>query len=322
MARLQEIISEAKANSSFIYRGCAFEKYDLVPTLARKLKADVSFDQYNIYSDVVKKAAERGYSEVGMNGLADGLSQHYGLSTSYLDWSYSVYVALYFAFTSYIKQFVNDNILDQHIDRKMYCLREEFNKHKYCIYRLNKTLYDELKNQYPKLPLIVYDTDDKNERMKAQQGLLSSIDSAKVNNEAKIRSSQIKILADWLQSNNPDDFLKQSGNKYSWNNETLLEKITFELPQRDRNYLQKCLKENGAISTILFPDFEGVKKNIEFSEDYNILRDWEIAYQESPFHSKATTLEDLLQMANGNQKVINSSLNTDRLGEGEFFPFQ
>lgn len=322
MARLQEIISEAKANSNFIYRGCAFEKYDLVPTLARKLKADVSFDQYNIYSDVVKKAAERGYSEVGMNGLADGLSQHYGLSTSYLDWSYSVYVALYFAFTSYIKQFVNDNILDQHIDRKMYCLREEFNKHKYCIYRLNKTLYDELKNQYPKLPLIVYDTDDKNERMKAQQGLLSSIDSAKVNNEAKIRSSQIKILADWLQSNNPDDFLKQSGNKYSWNNETLLEKITFELPQRDRNYLQKCLKENGAISTILFPDFEGVKKNIEFSEDYNILRDWEIAYQESPFHSKATTLEDLLQMANGNQKVINSSLNTDRLGEGEFFPFQ
>ncbi|MFK5279611.1 hypothetical protein ACI3PL_08570, partial [Lacticaseibacillus paracasei] len=148
------------------------------------------------------------------------------------------------------------------------------------------------------------------------------IDSAKVNNEAKIRSSQIKILADWLQSNNPDDFLKQSGNKYSWNNETLLEKITFELPQRDRNYLQKCSKENGAISTILFPDFEGVKKNIEFSEDYNILRDWEIAYQESPFHSKATALEDLLQMANGNQKVINSSLNTDRLGEGEFFPFQ
>lgn len=322
MATLQEIILEAKANSNFIYRGCAFEKYDLVPTLARKLKADVSFDQYNIYSDVVKKAAERGYSEVGMNGLSYALSQHYGLSTSYLDWSYSVYVALYFAFTSYIKQFVNDNILDQHIDRKMYCLRDEFNKHKYCIYRLNKTLYDELKNQYPELPLKLSDTDDKNERMKAQQGLLSSIDSAKVNNEVKIRSSQIKILADWLQSNNPDDFLKQSGNKYSWNNETLLEKITFELPQRDRNYLQKCLKENGAISTILFPDFEGVKKNIEFSEDYNILRDWEIAYQEAPLHSNFTAPEDSSKMVNGNQNVINSRLNTDRLGEGEFFPFQ
>lgn len=322
MARLQEIISEAKANSNFIYRGCAFEKYDLVPTLARKLKADVSFDQYNIYSDVVKKAAERGYSEVGMNGLADGLSQHYGLSTSYLDWSYSVYVALYFAFTSYIKQFVNDNILDQHIDHcKMYCLRDDFNKHKYCIYRLNKTLYDELKNQYPELPLKLSDTDDKNERMKAQQGLLSSIDSAKVNDEAKIQSSQIKILADWLQSSNHDDVLKQSGNKYSWNNETLLEKITFELPQRDRNYLQKCLKENGSISTILFPDFEGVKKNIEFSEDYNILRDWEIAYKEAPFHSNFISPEDLLKMVNGNQKVTNSRLNTDHLGEGEFFPF-
>lgn len=225
MATLQEIISEAKDSNNFIYRGCAFENYYLVPTLARKLKSDVSFDQYNIYSDVVKKAAERGYSEVGMNGLADGLSQHYGLSTSYLDWSYSVYVALYFAFTSYIKQFVDENILDQHIGScKMYCLRDDFNKHKYCIYRLNKALYDELKNQYPKLPLIVYDTDHKNERMESQKGLLSSIDSTKVNNKAKIQSSQIKILADWLQSNNSGDYLNHIDNKYSWNNETLLEK--------------------------------------------------------------------------------------------------
>ena len=323
MATLQEIILEAKNNNDFIYRGCAFENYDLVPTLARKLKIDVSFDQYNIYSDVVKKAAERGYAEVGMNGLADGLSQHYGLSTSYLDWSYSVYVALYFAFTSYIKQFVDEKILDQDIDLcKMYCLRDDFNKHKYCIYRLNKTLYDELKSQYSKLPLIVYDTDHTNERMESQKGLLSSIDSTRVNDKAKIQSSQIKILADWIQTNNPSDSLKHIDNKYLWNNETLLEKTTFKLPQSDRNYLQKCLKENGAISTKLFPDFEGVKKNIEFSEDYNILRDWEIAYQEAPLHSNFTAPEDLSKMVNGNQNVINSRLNTDNLGEGEFFPFQ
>lgn len=86
--------------------------------------------------------------------------------------------------------------------------------------------------------------------------------------------------------------------------------------------MQKYLKENGAISTKLFPDFEGVKKNIEFSEDYNILRDWEIAYQEAPFHSNFISLEDSLKMVNGNQTVINSRLNTDHLGEGEFFPFQ
>lgn len=322
MATLEEIILEAKNNNNFIYRGCAFENYDLVPTLARKLKINVSFDQYNIYSDVVKKAAERGYAEVGMNGLADGLSQHYGLSTSYLDWSYSVYVALYFAFTSYIKQFVDEKILDQDIDLcKMYCLRDDFNKHKYCIYRLNKTLYDELKSQYSKLPLIVYDTDHTNERMESQKGLLSSIDSTRVNDKAKIQSSQIKILADWIQTNNPSDSLKHIDNKYLWNNETLLEKKTFKLPQSDRNYLQKCLKENGAISTKLFPDFEGVKKNIEFSEDYNILRDWEIAYQEAPLHSNFTAPEDLLKMVNGNQKVTNSRLNTDHLGGGEFFPF-
>lgn len=98
--------------------------------------------------------------------------------------------------------------------------------------------------------------------------------------------------------------------------------MVHKLPQRDRNYLQKCLKENGAISTKLFPDFEGVKKNIEFSEDYNILRDWEIAYQEASFHSKFISKEDLLKMANGDQNVIDSRLNTDQLKEGEFFLFR
>ena len=157
--------------------------------------------------------------------------------------------------------------------------------------------------------------------MESQKGLLSSIDSARVNDKAKIQSSQIKILADWLQTNNPSGYLKHIDNKYLWNNETLLEKTTFKLPQGDRNSLQKCLKESGTISAKLFPDFEGVKKNIEFSEDYNILRDWKIAYKEAPFHSNFISPEDLLKMVNGNQKVTNSRLNTDHLGEGEFFPF-
>ena len=328
MATLKEIISEAKVNNDFIYRGCAYESYDLVPTLARKLGAgrlnqDISFGQYDIYAAIVENAAKRGYREVNMNGNSNELSQHYGIDTSYLDWSYSVYVALYFAFTSYLKKFVDENILNRPIDAcKMHCLRDDFNKHKYCMYKLNKTLYDELKNQYPKLPLIVYDTDHKNERMKSQQGLLSSIDTNNVAQGSNIQDSQIQIIVDWLHSNNPSDSLEKKDNKYLWNNETFLEKITYKLPQRDRNYLQKCLKENGAISTKLFPDFEGVKKNIEFSEDYNILRDWEIAYQEASFHSKFISKEDLLKMANGDQNVIDSRLNTDQLKEGEFFLFR
>ncbi|GAA2967944.1 FRG domain-containing protein [Lentilactobacillus parakefiri] len=327
MATLKEIISEAKVNNDFIYRGCAYESYDLVPTLARKLGAgrlnqDISFGQYDIYAAIVENAAKRGYREVNMNGNSNELSQHYGIDTSYLDWSYSVYVALYFAFTSYIKQFVDEKILDQDIDIcKMYCLRDDFNKHKYCIYRLNKTLYAELKKQYPKLPLIVYDTDHKNKRMESQQGLLSSIDTNNVAQGSKVQDSQIQILVDWLHSNNSSDSLEKKDNKYLWKNETLLEKITYKLPQRDRNCLQKYLQENGVTSTKLFPDFEGVKKNIEFSEDYNILRDWEIAYQEAPLHSNFIAKEDLLKMANGDQKVIDSRLNTDQLKEGEFFLF-
>lgn len=95
-----------------------------------------------------------------------------------------------------------------------------------------------------------------------------------------------------------------------WKNKLLFEKIPFKLSQIERNYLQKCLKENGAISTKLFPDFEGVKKNIVFSEDYNILRDWHIAYQEADFHQTWTTDSGL------NKDQI------DQLDEGEFFAFQ
>jgi hypothetical protein len=325
---LQSIISEAKSNKKYIYRGCAFEKYDLVPTLARKVRPEARFSEFNIYSDILQKAAEQGFSQIGMDGTASDLSQHYGLSTSYLDWSYSVYVALYFAFTSYIKQFVDENILNPNILHegmdlcKLNDLRHEFNKHEYCIYRLNKKLYDELRKQYPKSPLIVHDTNHQNERMESQQGLLSSIDSTKVNDKETIQSSQIQILADWFQSNNPDDSVKQSGKAYSWHGKTLLDKKTFELPQRDRNCLQKYLKENGAVSTKLFPDFEGVKKNVELSEDYSLLIGFQIAYHEGDLLSNAISAEDVSKLLNGADKdFIKSRLKTDNLEGGEFSIF-
>lgn len=291
----------------FIYRGCACEDYELVPTLARKLKSDISFNTYIKYAAIVEKAAKKGYREIGMSGESNELSQHYGLITSYLDWSYSIYVALYFAFTSYLKQYVDENILNRCISvDKIKSLRYNFDNHKYCIYKLNKVLYEEVKNQYPNLPLIIDDTDYKNKRMKAQQGLLSKIDR-EAGDGTNIQNSQIQILADWLNSKNSDVLLKKVNNKYLWGNEKkiFLEKLTYTLTQKDRVYLQKKLKENNATSINLFPDFEGVKKNIEFSEDYNLLRDFEIAYHEPPIHDNFGTPVD----------------GKDSLKKGEFFCF-
>lgn len=319
---LKDIISKSENNTDFIYRGCACESYDLVPTLARKLKSSTSFENYSAYADIVEREAKKGYKEVNISGQSEDISQHYGLNTSYLDWSYSVYVALYFAFTSYLKQFVDENILARHIDfQKIHSLRDDFNGHKYCLFKFNKTLYAEMKQQYQDLPLTIVDTDKKNKRMNAQRGLLSKIENEKVKQISKIRDSQIKIIADWLRSNNPSDSLEQIGDKYVWNKKILLEKQTYKLSQRDRNCLQNILEENDATSKKLFPDFEGVKKNIEFSEDYNILRDLEIAYHEPSPHSLFKSVEDVNKILTGDQKTINAQLNTDKLG-GEFFPFE
>jgi hypothetical protein len=77
----------------------------------------------------------------------------------------------------------------------------------------------------------------------------------------------------------------------------------------------------GAISTSLFPDFEGVKKNIELSMDYNVLRDWRIAYQEPALRNRFSPIEDIREMISGNQCVIESKSHVDSLKDGEFFCF-
>lgn len=315
LTTLEKIISEYEKyekKKGFIYRGCAYECYKLIPTLARKLKPDTSFEMYSSYAANLERAAQQGYVEVGMAGDPKDLSQHYGLSTIYLDWSYSVYVALYFAFTSYIKSFLDG----PHPRNCPLCeIRNKFNDHKYCLYKLNKNLYDEMRSKYHDLPLEIFPTDNDNERMKSQKGLLSTIHN--MNDKIKIQTSQIQILADWFNSKHPDDSLKKEGDKYLWNNGVFLEKLTYKLPQEDRQKLQKTLKKHNATSTKLFPDFEGVKNNLELSEDYNILIDLKIAYCEPPLRQNFTPSLEKLYNQEGSLKIPKKG--GDQLNDGEFF---
>ncbi|USS89478.1 FRG domain-containing protein [Fructilactobacillus cliffordii] len=292
---IDEIISNNENNHELIFRGCAYDYYDLVPTLARKLNGRTSFEQYQKYVSIVSNAANRGYKQIKMNGKVSDLSQHYGLSTNNLDWSNSIYVSLYFSFTSYIngfftKEFDNDHYKKlNYNERTNYILEElryKFNNHIYCLYKLNKNLLKELKEKYSTAPIEIIETDVENHRMKAQEGLLTTIDISQLinnslitNSKISIKDSQMEILKKWLDKIDPQNTLEKCDDKYlwKWNGKLLLEKESFSLNQRERCDLQKKLNDVGAISTNLFPDFEGVKKNIDISENYNLLRDWCIA---------------------------------------------
>lgn len=106
----QEVLSHScyfADDMGFIFRGHACSDWSLNTTLDRHLSriSPKGIDLQSTYDFLLKEFVKsiRGRSNINKNTYANqdelwALGQHYGLATPLLDWTHSLYVALFFAF--------------------------------------------------------------------------------------------------------------------------------------------------------------------------------------------------------------------------------
>lgn len=290
MDELNQLMKTLNVNNSqenWIYRGVSDSDFKLVPTLGRKLKDGTKFSSLCLAINHITEMITQDYKQSkNISTNYTGLSQHYGLPTLALDWTYCDDVALYFAFTTYIIDFFKEKF-ENNKNLKMEVLREEFNQHEYAIYMLDQKFIDKEGSKY-NLILKIAETDLYNDRMKNQQGLLSELDY-KNNSSIDVTKSQIEIMKEWAIKNDkkisiyecdksePNNKIVTHVKTLQINGQIFAKKIYFKLRQQDREKLMKRLSENDIITNKLFPDFEGIKRHLQISYAYNMLRDFKIA---------------------------------------------
>ncbi|ELK2034990.1 FRG domain-containing protein [Vibrio vulnificus] len=119
-----------RVDTQFIFRGQRMYYWGMTPTLARMTKNDiVTEDLAKRQLDMFRKAIRGRISDHSL--LDDGderehdelwsIGQHHGLMTPLLDWTYSPYVALFFAFAKEDQQDEKDNPY-----RAVYILNKSF----------------------------------------------------------------------------------------------------------------------------------------------------------------------------------------------------
>lgn len=103
----REVLSHADGRSgTWVYRGQREPGWHLATTYARFLRAaSVSFDLASFYAMLerfIRRASELQGQDYAALSLAQqiALAQHSGLPTPFLDWTYSPFIAVYFALAS------------------------------------------------------------------------------------------------------------------------------------------------------------------------------------------------------------------------------
>ncbi|EIT7142962.1 FRG domain-containing protein [Vibrio vulnificus] len=119
-----------RVDTQFIFRGQRMYDWGMTPTLARMTKNDIVTEELaKRQLDMFRKAIRGRISDHSL--LDDGderehdelwsIGQHHGLMTPLLDWTYSPYVALFFAFAKEDQQDEKDNPY-----RAVYILNKSF----------------------------------------------------------------------------------------------------------------------------------------------------------------------------------------------------
>lgn len=284
-------------HQDYIYRGCASNKYHLIPSFIRNIgESPTTSDQKEVlkrnkiikdYNQVFRDREKKLFNFIGESASSDSLAQHYGLGSICLDWSSSLDVALYFAFTQFIEDFHQKYmkpIMAEHDSKKLQKLiiegRKNFNENTYRIYVLNKKVLSTIKNGFDKEPLKLDETDQQNKRMKSQKGLLTMIDIDEID-DIPINDSQLTILKKWFE-NKEIDYLTEKNGQWAWKGKPFVENYDFKLSQYARETLQEQLTSKKIDSIHLFPYYGGVERSTRLAEHYEYLHTFYIAYKENP----------------------------------------
>ncbi len=220
----------------YIFRGHGQEIWLLEPTLDRFIKSlgktnDETF-QEELLEEFKKSTRGRlGYERSSMEEKDWwALGQHHGLKTPLLDWTYSPYIAAFFAYNEEIKEKKNVAI---------WALQE-----KHVIWKSDeiKAAKRDQKSNFGPVELIHPNTDE-NPRLVSQAGLFTW-------------SPLLVDIEKWVRAN-----FKGESEK------TILFKIL--IPQSDREMALKSLNRMHINYLSLFPDREGSSKhcNMKFSID-------------------------------------------------------
>ena len=246
-----------RPGANFGFRGQVVASWDLAPSFSRWIESimdDVHADRNNVDRDfrdrVERKLYERFKENLILNGdlardVAEAMDlrqygQHFGLPSPYLDWSYSPYVALFFA-----------------LERQPDCFRGE----KRCLYILDRDVLDTINDRirtevWPRLK----DKIQPEERLHQQIPLMEF--KREINAVNRRLGYQQGFFTRHVFYRSFEVWAKRIAEEVSQNvcDRPLLTKLEFRCDGADRLKAMEILERMNIHYRSLFPDIEGSVK--------------------------------------------------------------
>jgi hypothetical protein len=264
-----------RPKAQLIYRGHRRYDWPLTPSLGRFdprniITADVADAQLRLFRRAVRgRVSDRTLVEEAEERELWSVGQHHGLMTPLLDWTYSPYVALFFAF--------------EREDRR----HGELDNPYRALYVLNKT-HVEAEDKCPDVSVLEPRKDD-HERLVNQAGLFTYSAYGNTLENFLIDSLRDEVLSDVTEEEEAAELAKYICKIY--------------IPNEERAECLRHLRMMNVHHASLFPDLLGAAQycNVLVAQDEIVLRQAELARKEEP---KAAPVEAQPETAAGPATVV------------------